>query len=158
MICTWCNVPLSPTIVNFIEMFSHLIFIVTYLFCKTSMVKITRSFTIDIEKDGQKITIRPDEIQEIKSALEAALREKGREIRADAKPSSSKLHIREEKRDEIMNHVGKKLSSKPQTLSSLLDGISYVPNTLPFIRKMVEDRKDIGKKMIGKRMFYFRKS
>ena len=121
------------------------------------MVKITKSFTIDIEKDGQKITIEPDEIEQIKSALEEALREKGRQT--TTKPSSSsKLTIREEKRKEIMDHISKKLSAKPQTLSSLLDGISYVPNTLPFIRKMVEDRKDVAKKMIGKRMFYFRKS
>lgn len=120
------------------------------------MVKITKSFTIDIEKDGQKITIGPDEIEQIKSALEEAIREKGRQVKA--KSSSSKLTIREEKRDEIMNHVGRRLSSKPQTLSSLLEGISYVPNTLPIIRKMVEDRRDVAKKIMGKRMFYFRKS
>jgi hypothetical protein len=120
------------------------------------MVKITRSFTIDIEKDGQKITVGPDEIEQIKSALEEALREKGRQVK-DTKPSSAKLTIREEKREEIMNHVGRKLSSKPQTLSSLLDGIAYVPNTLPFIRKMVEDRKDVAKRIMGKRTFYFRK-
>jgi hypothetical protein len=57
-----------------------------------------------------------------------------------------------------MANVDKKLSSTPKTLSALLDGISYVPNYLPAIRKMVEGRKDVAKKIVGKRTLYVGKS
>lgn len=72
--------------------------------------------------------------------------------RQDVKP-----HISEEKKKEIIDHVNKKLSGTPQTLSSLLDGVSYVPNYLPFIRKMVEGQNGVAKKAVGKRTLYFRK-
>lgn len=137
------------------------------------MVKITKSFTIDLEKDGQRITIGPDEIQDIKKTLEDALRQMGKEIQAKrgrtiatssaASPSrtlskgTTKPHISEQKKKEILDHVNKKLSSTPQTLSSLLDGVSYVPNYLPFIRKMVEGQDGVAKKTVGKRTLYFRK-
>jgi hypothetical protein len=148
------------------------------------MVKITKSFTIDLEKDGQKITLAPDEIEDIKRTLEDALRQMGREVVQSKKgggssggggavrrsaltsrPSSSssskqhdvRPHISEEKKREILDHVNKKLSAEPQTLSSLLDGVSYVPNYLPFIRKMVEGQEGVGRKAVGKRTLYFRK-
>lgn len=122
------------------------------------MVKITKSFTIEIEKDGQTIAFGQDEIQALKSALEEALREKGHEARTKAQPNNSKSQVSEEKKKQIMDHVGKRLSSRPQTLSSLLNGISYAPNTLPFLRRMVEGRRDIRKKTEGKRTYYLRKS
>jgi hypothetical protein len=62
------------------------------------------------------------------------------------------------KKREIMDNVDKKLSSTPKTLSALLDGVSYVPNYLPAIRKMVEEKQNIAKKQMGKRTFYFLKS
>jgi hypothetical protein len=121
------------------------------------MVRITKSFTIDIEKDGQRITIGPEEIQQIKAALEEASREKGREIRKTRTKVQSKSYISREKQERIMSHIGKRLSSKPQTLSSLLDGIPYAPNTMPAIRQMVKHRKDVGQKVVGKRTLYFKK-
>ena len=45
------------------------------------MVKITKSYTISIEKDGQVITVDQDEIQMIKGFLEEAIREKGSKVR-----------------------------------------------------------------------------
>ena len=125
------------------------------------MVKIKKSVTIEIEKDGQRMTLTPDEVEDIKRQLDAAVREKGREIRTYQKSpkvvSSKKqraVHMSEAKRKEIMGNVDKKLSNTPKTLSALLDGVSYVPNYLPAIRKMVEGRKGIVKKVVGKRTLY----
>jgi hypothetical protein len=129
------------------------------------MVKITKSVTIEIEKDGQRITLTPNEIEDIKRKLDAAVREKGREVRTSQKPAKAAMskkqrvvHMSEGKRKEIMANVDKKLSNTPKTLSALLDGVSYVPNYLPAIRKMVEGRKDIVKKVVGKRTLYIGKS
>lgn len=120
------------------------------------MVKITKSYTIRIEKDGKAITIDQDEIQMIKSVLEEAIREKGNEVRKAA-GNKTNVSMSEEKRKQISEHLGRRLSKKPQTLSSLLAGISYVPNALPAIRKMLEDRNDVAKKAVGKRILYFRR-
>nr|AFK24932.1 hypothetical protein Josef01_10c16_36 [uncultured archaeon] len=152
------------------------------------MVRITKSFSIEIEKDGYKITFTPDEIKELKRQLDAAIREKGkREVekeeegvstvigqrrsrktkqhqqKSKIKSKSASLpstagkvvHMSEDKRKAIMDNVNKKLSSvTPKTLSALLDGVSYVPNYLPAIRKMVESRDDVVKKQVGKRTLY----
>lgn len=164
------------------------------------MVKITKSYSIEIEKDGNRITFSPDEIEEIKRQLDAAIRERGkramkqkegggratttaaavgrgrssrgakqqqRGIRRTKKsataPSSSlvtrkAVHMSDDKKREIMDNVGKKLSPEtPKTLSALLDGVSYVPNYLPAIRKIVEDRDDVAKIQVGKRTLYLLK-
>jgi hypothetical protein len=127
------------------------------------MVKVTKSVMIEIEKDGNRITLNQSEFDDIKRQLEAAVREKGREVKVSQKPAkatSSKkqpVHMSEEKRKGIMSNVDKKLSETPKTLSALLDGVSYVPNYLPAIRKMVEGRRDVVKKIVGKRTLYFRK-
>jgi hypothetical protein len=127
------------------------------------MVKVTKSVMIEIEKDGKRITLNQSEFDDIKRQLEAAVREKGREVKVSQKPAkatSSKkqpVHMSEEKRKGIMSNVDKKLSETPKTLSALLDGVSYVPNYLPAIRKMVEGRRDVVKKIVGKRTLYFRK-
>jgi hypothetical protein len=130
------------------------------------MVKITKSVSIEIEKDGQRITLTPSEIEDIKRQLNAAVREKGREVRTSQKPAKAAaskkqqqqaVHMSEGKRKEIMANVDKKLSSSPKTLSALLDGVSYVPNYLPAIRKMVEGRRDVARKAMGKRTLYYKK-
>lgn len=135
------------------------------------MVKITKSVSIEIEKDGKSITITPDELEEIKRQLDDAIRERGREFRSKlqssqaAKISSSRVvapapkafHMSDAKKKEVMDHVNKRLSAKPKTLSALLDGVSYVPNYLPMIRKMVESQNNVAKKEVGKRTLYFRK-
>jgi hypothetical protein len=127
------------------------------------MVKVTKSVMIEIEKDGKRITLNQSEFDDIKRQLEAAVRQKGREAKVNrkrTKATSSKkqpVHMSEEKRKGIMSNVDKKLSETPKTLSALLDGVSYVPNYLPAIRKMVEGRRDVVKKIVGKRTLYFRK-
>jgi hypothetical protein len=131
------------------------------------MVKITKSVSIEIEKDGQKITLNPDEIKDIKRQLDAAIREKGRQIQAKLKvhqkakaPSAHAAvvyHMSDEKRKEIINNINKNLSGTPKTLSALLDGVSYVPNYLPMIRKMVESQQIVAKKQVGKRTLYYLK-
>lgn len=135
------------------------------------VVKITKSVSIEIEKDGKSITITPDELEEIKRQLDDAIRERGREFRSKlqssqaAKISSSRVvapapkafHMSDAKKKEVMDHVNKRLSAKPKTLSALLDGVSYVPNYLPMIRKMVESQNNVAKKEVGKRTLYFRK-
>lgn len=141
------------------------------------MVKVTRSVSIEIEKNGQKIILGPDEIDDIKRQLDAAIREKGREFRANGiktvkvkrkagkkqAPSSSGraaavvYHMSDMKKKEIMDNANKKLSDTPKTLSALLDGVSYVPNYLPVIRKMVESQHNVAKKQVGKRTLYYLK-
>jgi hypothetical protein len=136
------------------------------------MVKVTKSVSIEIEKNGQKIVLGPDEIEDIKRQLDAAIREKGRELRAKIKvkrkaskkapPSSSAhaaavYHMSDVKKKEIMDNANKKLSDTPKTLSALLDGVSYVPNYLPVIRKMVESQHNVAKKQVGKRTLYYLK-
>ena len=129
------------------------------------MIKITKSVVIEIEKDGQRMTLVQSEIDDIKRQLVTAVQAKCKEVRASQKPaktsfSSNKqqpVHMSDEKRKGIMDNVGKKLSSTPKTLSTLLDGVSYVPNYLPVIRKMVEGRQDVAKKAVGKRILYLRK-
>ena len=131
------------------------------------MVKVTKSVVIEIEKDGQRMTLFQSEFDDIKRQLESAVREKGREVKVSSQkpaakaPSGKKqkqpVHMSEEKRKGIMFNVDKKLSETPKTLSALLDGVSYVPNYLPAIRKMVEGRRDVAKKIVGKRTLYFRK-
>lgn len=132
-----------------------------------AMVKVTKSVYIEIEKDGQKITFGPDEIKDIKRQLDAAVREKGgREFRANQKDGqkakrSTKAetiyHMSDGKKKDIINNVNKKLSGTPKTLSALLDGVSYVPNYLPAIRKMVEGQQNVAKKQVGKRTLYYLK-
>src|SRR6476620_10865912 len=107
------------------------------------VVKITKSVSIEIEKDGKSITITPDELEEIKRQLDGAIRERGREFRAKLQSSQAKIgsshvappapkafHMSDAKKKEVMAHVNKRLSAKPKTLSALLDGVSYVPNYL----------------------------
>lgn len=67
------------------------------------------------------------------------------------------VHISEEKKSQIMSHVHSRMNEIPQTLSFLLEGISYVPNYLPFIRKMIENEPGVSKVMNGKRVLYFKK-
>ena len=67
-------------------------------------------------------------------------------------------YMSENKRQEIITHISRQLSAKPQTLSALLEGVSYVPNYLPTIRQMVESRgKNIRREKIGKRIYYSKK-
>jgi hypothetical protein len=73
------------------------------------------------------------------------------------KSTSEQVHISEEKKKQIMDHVNNRMNEIPQTLSFLLEGISYVPNYLPYIRKMVEAETGVSKVMNGKRVLYFRK-
>ncbi|AIC16263.1 hypothetical protein [Nitrososphaera viennensis] len=133
------------------------------------MVKVTKSVYIEIEKDGQKITFGPDEIEDIKRQLDAAIREKGREFQAKLKAKrkvkalakvtkvATVYHMSDKKKKEILDNVDKKLSGTPKTLSALLDGVSYVPNYLPMIRKMVEGQQNVAKKQVGKRTLYYLK-
>ena len=135
------------------------------------VVKITKSVSIEIEKDGKSITITPDELEEIKKQLDAAIKERGREFRAKlqsnqatkisssrvAAPAPKAFHMSDAKKKEIMDHVSKRLSAKPRTLSGLLDGVSYVPNYLLMIRKMVEGQNNVAKKQVGKRTLYFKR-
>lgn len=133
------------------------------------MVKVTKSVYIEIEKDGQKITFGPDEIEDIKRQLDAAIREKGgresstgmkagRKAKEVAKVATATVyHMSDEKKRNIINNVNKKLSDTPKTLSALLDGVSYVPNYLPVIRKMVEGQQNVAKKQVGKRTLYYLK-
>lgn len=89
-----------------------------------------------------------------------AVKAKGRGRKAGGKTasgSSDKVHISDEKKQAIMAHINSRLSNIPQTLSFLLEGMSYVPNYLPYIRNMLEAQQNVGKVMSGKRVLYFAK-
>lgn len=139
------------------------------------MVKINPSITIELEKGGRKITIDMDEARQIiknlaKFVQDGYNKKPTREKRIYKKRKASikaqkrqvllakrTLHMSEKKRREILQHINKQLSTKPKTLSNLLNGISYVPNYLPSIRAMVEKQKDVARKLIGKRTYYFQR-
>ena len=53
------------------------------------MVKVTKSVMIEIEKDGNRITLNQSEFDDIKRQLEAAVREKGREVKVSQKPAKA---------------------------------------------------------------------
>lgn len=140
-----------------------------------SLVKISPSVTLELEKNGQRMTIDIEEARQIikklgefvrirdyrrKSTPRTRIQNPKRRIKAGESQlvSLEKIpHMSESKRKEILDHLSKHLSAKPKTLSDLLKGVSYVPNHLPHIRRMMETRHDVAKKMIGKRTYYVRK-
>ena len=146
------------------------------------MVRINPSITLELEKGGQRITIDLKEAKEIirslskfvkdnDASLKANTTTRSKRTRKNARKSHQLLqkrmpaaasqkisHMSDAKKKEILDNVNKQLSAKPRTLSNLLKGVSYVPNHLPHIRKMIEDQKHVSKKAIGKRIFYYRSS
>ena len=145
------------------------------------MVRINPSITLELEKGGQRITIDLKEAKEIirslskfvkdnDASLKANTTTRSKRTRKNARKSHQLLqkrmpaasqkisHMSDAKKKEILDNVNKQLSAKPRTLSNLLKGVSYMPNHLPHIRKMIEDQKHVSKKAIGKRIFYYRSS
>lgn len=146
------------------------------------MVRINPSITLELEKGGQRITIDLKEAKEIVRSLSKFVKDNDASLKANTTTRSKRTrknarkshqllqkrmpaaasqkisHMSDAKKKEILDHVNKQLSAKPRTLSNLLKGVSYVPNHLPHIRKMIEDQKHVSKKAIGKRIFYYRSS
>jgi hypothetical protein len=146
------------------------------------MVRINPSITLELEKGGQRITIDLKEAKEIVRSLSKFVKDNDASLKANTTTRSKRTrknarksrqllqkrmpaaasqkisHMSDAKKKEILDHVNKQLSAKPKTLSDLLKGVSYVPNHLPHIRKMIEDQKHVPKKAIGKRIFYYRSS
>jgi len=131
-----------------------------------SMVKINPSVTLEL-KDGQKVTIELDEAMLIIKGLTKFVQEGGYSSKINSQSIQKKKrintnektkipHMSEEKRIAILGHLEKQLSIKPKTISNLLRGISYVPNYLPHIRRMIESQRNVAKKRVGKRTFYYR--
>jgi len=130
------------------------------------LVKINPSVTLEL-KSGQKVTIDLEEARQIIKGLTKFV-EDG-EYAMKAPPSrvqkrkgrknveQTKIaHMSEAKRVAILTHLNNQLSARPKTISNLLKGISYVPNHLPHIRRMIEGQRNVAKKRIGKRIFYYR--
>lgn len=146
------------------------------------MVRINPSITLELEKDGQRIAIDLKEAKEIIRSLSKFVKENDASLKANTTTRSKRTrknarkshqllqkrmpaaasqkisHMSDAKKKEILDHVNKQLSAKPRALSNLLKGVSYVPNHLLHIRKMIEDQKHVSKKAIGKRIFYYRNS
>jgi hypothetical protein len=145
------------------------------------MVRINPSITLELEKGGQRITIDLKEAKEIVRSLSKFVKDNDASLKANTTTRSKRTrknarkshqllqkrmpaasqkisHMSDAKKKEILDNVNKQLSAKPRTLSNLLKGVSYVPNHLPHIRKMIEDQKHVSKKAIGKRIFYYRSS
>ena len=137
------------------------------------MVMINSSVTLELEKDGQKISIDLEEAKQIIHSLSRFVKSNEEDFKTTAQShknagksyqlvkqinSAQKIpHMSDAKRKEIFDHIGRQLSTKPRTLSNLLEGVSYVPNHLPHITKMLENHHNIDKKTIGKRTYYFLK-
>lgn len=66
--------------------------------------------------------------------------------------------ISQEKKDRILAHVRKNLTSSPQSLSKLLNGATYAPNDLPTLREYIEQQSDIARMTAGKLTYYFKAS
>jgi vacuolar-type H+-ATPase subunit E/Vma4 len=146
------------------------------------MVRINPSITLELEKGGQRITIDLKEAKEIIRSLSKFVKDNDASLKANTSTRSKRTrknarkshqllqkrmpaaasqkisHMSYAKKKEILDHINKQLSAKPRTLSNLLKGVSYMPNHLPHIRKMIEDQKHVSKKAIGKRIFYYRSS
>lgn len=122
------------------------------------MVKVRPSITVYLEKSGQKITLDLAEARELVKSLTAFVSAKPgfktKNWRTSKEATYRLPAMSDAKKQEILSHVNKQLSAKPRTLSNLLKGISYLPNHLPAIRKMVEDQPSVSKQIIGKRTFY----
>lgn len=132
------------------------------------MVKINPSVTLEL-KDGQKITIGIDEAKKLVSGLARFIQDsnghavkapqagkvgKKRGRRKTRKRHGSPAAMSKAKKESILDHVRRKLSAEPQTLSNLLRGISYSPNHLPMIRQVVEGQPRVTRQLIGKRTYY----
>lgn len=146
------------------------------------MAKVRPSITLKL-KSGQTITLDLQEVNDIIKSLTKFVneRQRRRRRRQDIKdattavvkrriarngrmmitttrkagrkiPASSSMS--QTKRQEILEHVNKKLSTEPKTLSNLLKGVSYSPNYLPAIRNIIENQPNIAKQIIGKRTYY----
>ena len=132
------------------------------------MVKINPSVTLEL-RGGQKVTIELEEARDVIKGL-AKFVQNGEY--SNAKMVTSQLqqrrkrskivlkakipHMSDSKRTTILQHIEKRLSAEPRTISKLLKGTSYVPNHLPYIRRMIESQRNVAKKNIGKRTFYYR--
>lgn len=139
------------------------------------MAKIRSSITLEL-KSGQQITLDLDEVKDIVKSLAkfvsdnsqnssarvaTAKRVARNRIVKQKKPKSARYKIAamsERKKQAILEHINKQLSSRPRTLSNLLKGISYVPNHLPAIRDMIESQPNVTKQTIGKRIYYSHKN
>jgi hypothetical protein len=139
-------------------------------------IRISPSITLKLEKSGQTITVDFEEAKEIVKSLSNFLNQGGsttttttaigrsvEEISAAKREGGGKggaikvPYMSENKRKEIIKHISRQLSTKPKTLSTLLKGVSYIPNYLPAIRQMVENQGNIHKEKIGKRTYYSKK-
>jgi hypothetical protein len=132
------------------------------------LVKINPSVTLELG-DGQKITINLEEAGQLIKGLTKFV-QKGeyasmttQQIEIEKRKGRRNFeqtkipHMSEAKRTAILKHLDKQLSTKPKTLSNLLKGITYVPNHLPHIRRMLEGQRGVAKKRMGKRTFYYRR-
>jgi hypothetical protein len=134
------------------------------------MVKVNPSLTLEL-KGGQTITIDLQEARQLVKSLAKFIQGNGRaknitpptsvkQKKKGRKNSGRKSHRRslagmsDAKQKSMLDHVSKRLSSDPQTLSYLLKGISYSPNHLPMIRRLVENQPHVAKQVIGKRTYY----
>lgn len=64
--------------------------------------------------------------------------------------------ISQKKKDRILEHVKKNLTTSPQSLSKLLAGAKYAPNDLPTLREYIEQQTDIQRMTAGKLTYYFK--
>jgi primosomal protein N' len=120
---------------------------------------------IILEKDGMKMILTLEEAKKVKQDVDSFLAKNGlaqdtfdASKYANSDSHSEPVHMSDGKRKRLKDHIVSRLTEKPQPLTKLLDGASYVPNYLPVIRQMVEEDKSIGKVMKGrKRALYFKK-
>src|SRR5438093_7827239 len=120
------------------------------------LVKINPSVTLEL-RNGQKVTIDLEEAGQIIKGLTKFVGDSEYpkvppriQKRKDRKNVEQKRipHMSEAKRTAILQHFNNQLSAKPKTISKLLNGITYVPNYLPHIRKMIEAQRNVAKKRI----------
>lgn len=86
----------------------------------------------------------------------------GKKSRAlPAKKSSSLsrkvISLSDAKKQEILTHFNKEVSTTPRTLSNILKGVSYSASQLPAIRSMIESQQGVRAKAKGKRTLYLKK-
>ncbi|HVX02596.1 MAG TPA: hypothetical protein VHA09_05540 [Nitrososphaera sp.] len=97
------------------------------------------------------------EKKEKKKGRVASKKSKALPARKSSPLSRKVISLSDAKKQEILAHFNKEISTTPRTLSNILKGVSYSASQLPAIRSIIESQQGIRAKAKGKRTLYLKK-
>lgn len=86
-----------------------------------------------------------------------AATKKSKRKAATTTATAATTNLSNAKKHEILDHINKKISETPRTLTNLLKGASYSQSQIPVIRELVESQQNIKAKAKGKRTVYLKR-